>query len=54
MFVQFSDSTETTVVSVFAGAQDPEVYPNQGEIDVTDARYVAFVNSHPSIAPIVA
>lgn len=45
MFVQFSDSTQLSVVGVFANAQNPTIYPNQGEIDISDARYAAFFNS---------
>jgi hypothetical protein len=48
--VQFSDATETTVVSVFANAQDPEVWPNQGEIADTDARYIQFISPAPTPA----
>ena len=43
MYVQFSDNTETTIVSVFANPQDPETFPNQGTVEETDARYVAFL-----------
>jgi hypothetical protein len=44
IFVQFADSTETAVVAAFACPQDATEYPYQGEIDDTDARYVAFAN----------
>jgi hypothetical protein len=30
---------------VFAGPQDQEVYPNQGEVSDDDARYLAFIAS---------
>jgi protein-disulfide isomerase-like protein with CxxC motif len=43
VFVQFNDVSKTAVVSVFACAQDPEVYPNFEEIGDDDARYLAFV-----------
>lgn len=43
-FVQFSDSTETKIVSVFACQQDSDEYPNQGEVDQNDARYLTFIN----------
>ena len=41
--VQFKDSTETTIIAAFAGAQDPTAFPNQAEISETEARYLAFV-----------
>jgi hypothetical protein len=41
--VQFSDASKTKIVSAFCGPQDPEFYPNQGEIDSDDARYVSFI-----------
>lgn len=44
VFVQFADSTETAVVASFACPQDTTKYPYQGEIDDTDARYVAFAD----------
>jgi hypothetical protein len=43
-FVQFTDSTSTKVLSVFACAQDADAYPNQGEIDSSDVRYLTFLN----------
>jgi hypothetical protein len=42
IFVQFSDGTETTIVSVFANAQDPATFPNQAEIASSDSRYESF------------
>ncbi|WP_454825408.1 hypothetical protein [Paraburkholderia xenovorans] len=48
--VQFLDESDSTIVAVFAGPQDSSVYPNQGTIDVSDSRYVAFFNSIPEIA----
>ena len=41
--VQFKDSTEAVIIAVFACAQDATAYPNQAEIEETDARYVAFI-----------
>lgn len=43
-YIQFSDETETKIVSVFGGPQDPNVYPNQGEIEDTDQRYLDYFN----------
>lgn len=51
IYVQFSDNSETTVVSVFGNAQDPAVFPNQGEIADTDSRYLAFL--HPAPTPAI-
>lgn len=42
MYVQFSDSAQTKIISVFSCPQDPAIYPNQAEVDATDERYVAF------------
>lgn len=44
VFVQFSDASESTVISVFAGPQDPGAYPFQAELEDADARYLAFIN----------
>lgn len=40
--VQFADSTQAVIISYFAGPQDPDVWPNQGVIDASDARWAAF------------
>lgn len=42
-FVQFEDDSETKIIRVFAGPQDPEWYPNQSKIDEYDERYTSFV-----------
>ena len=49
--VQFKDSAQTAIIAVFAGPQDPVEFPNQAEIDESDARYQAFVGqiSGPAI-----
>lgn len=45
MFVQFSNDQKTEVVAIFANEQpDKEIYPNQGEIEDDDPRYLTFVN----------
>ncbi|WP_236237714.1 hypothetical protein [Pseudomonas faucium] len=44
MFVQFSDSTQSEIVSVFAEPQDNEVFPFQGEVEDSDERYCVFLN----------
>ena len=43
VFVQFSDSSQTKVQTVFGCAQDHAAWPNQGEIEDTDNRYLAFI-----------
>lgn len=45
MFVQFDDANLNTVQSVFSCRQDDDAYPNQGEIDESDERYIKFVDS---------
>lgn len=40
--VQFNDGTKTVIVASFGCPQDPEVFPNQGEVDNDDPRYLAF------------
>jgi hypothetical protein len=47
VFVPFSDATEAKILSVFACAQDPSVWPNQGQVDDDDPRLVAFQNDLP-------
>ena len=42
--VQFSDATEKVVIAFFACPQDPDAYPNQGQIDDSDPMYLAFLN----------
>lgn len=46
--VQFSDATESTIVSYFAGPQDPQVFPNQGQVDTSDSRWKTFFDSLPA------
>lgn len=45
--VQFDDSSETKICSYFSNPQDPDVYQNQGVIDLGDSRYKAFYESMP-------
>jgi len=44
VFIQFSDATESKIIATFSCPQDFGVYLNQGEIDVFDPRYTAFLN----------
>lgn len=47
MYVQFSDATETTVVGVFGGPQDPQYHSNLGEVEDDDQRYLDYINPPP-------
>lgn len=40
--VQFSDSTEATIVSYFGSPQDSDVYANYAEIGTSDARWKTY------------
>lgn len=48
IYVQFADSSESAIVSVFCNEQDPAVWPNQGVIPSSDARWATFYNAQPS------
>ena len=48
-FIQFSDSTETAIISVVGCMQDPSVYANLGQIDMADPRYIAFMYPEQTI-----
>lgn len=48
LYVQFSDATETVIVSFFACPQDPKVWPNQGSIETNDARWKTYYDSQPT------
>ncbi|HIE4193436.1 MULTISPECIES: hypothetical protein [Burkholderia] len=50
IYVQFTDSAETDVSSVFPCPQDEDLYPNQGEMETSDARYKAFFESLPAVS----
>lgn len=54
VFVQFSDSTETSIVASFGCPQDPAVHPNQATIDSEDARYQTFINPPPQPPSVVS
>ncbi len=40
--VQFSDSSESVIITVFCSPQDPEYWENLGEVDDDDPRYIDF------------
>ncbi|AKP34897.1 hypothetical protein [Yersinia aleksiciae] len=42
MLVQFSDSKKTQIIAYMAGPQDPDDFPNQGEVEVDDPKWVVF------------
>jgi hypothetical protein len=43
--VQFSDSTQATIIAYFSSPQDPSEYANLGTVDTSDARWKTFYNS---------
>jgi hypothetical protein len=45
--VLFTDSTKTVVQGYFGSPQDPEAWPNQGQIDTSDPLWEAYYNSLP-------
>lgn len=47
IFVQFSDASQTAIVSYFGSPQDPAAYQNQGSIEPTDARWKTFYDALP-------
>lgn len=50
--VQFSDSSESTIISYFSSPQDPEVWPNTGTVETTDARWKTYYEAQsPNIQP---
>jgi hypothetical protein len=48
--VNFSDSTQTTIVAFFGCTQDASIFPNQGTVDASDARWKAFYEAQPIYA----
>jgi hypothetical protein len=47
LYVQFEDSSSTKIISYFGCPQDPDVWPNQGEVTLSDARWSAYYDSIP-------
>jgi hypothetical protein len=45
--VQFSDSSEAAIKAIFCGPQDASYFPNQGNVDATDARWKTYYESLP-------
>lgn len=48
--VQFSDDKQTEIVSYFGAPQDPDDFPDQGEITTTDARWKAYYDKQSPVA----
>jgi hypothetical protein len=46
--VEYSDGTETTVTGFFGSTQDPEVFPNQGTLETSDARWKTYYEAQPA------
>lgn len=46
--VQFSDSTETRIVSYFASPQIDSVFANLGTVDTSDPRWLTFYDALPA------
>ena len=54
IFVQFKDSSQSEVSSIFGCPQYPEACPNQGVIDENDPRYLAFVAGSVPPVPVLS
>ena len=48
IYVQFSDSAESEIVTYFGGAQDPDVYQNLGVVVSSDPRWKTFYEALPA------
>lgn len=48
IYVQFSDSQQTAVIASFSCSQDDAAYPNQGIVEDSDPRYLAYINPQPT------
>lgn len=44
VIVTFQDATEAVVTGYYASPQDPDLYPNLGEIEDDDPRYLSYAN----------
>lgn len=45
--VQFADETEQTIISFFSVVQNPQTFPNQGQVEADDPRWAEFYHSIP-------
>lgn len=50
IFVQLSDESENSIISVFGCQQDSSAYPNQGKVETTDTRYLDYLSAMPPFA----
>lgn len=48
IYVQYADSTEKEIIGYFGSPQDVVVFPNQGIVDASDARWATFYATIPS------
>lgn len=58
IYVQFSDSEESSIAAVFCCPQDADLYPNQGQVEETDPRFSEYLEkmiplNHQAEAPFV-
>jgi hypothetical protein len=49
LYIQFTDATQTAIISYFACQQDPSVWENLGQVDSNDARWKTFYDSQPAV-----
>jgi hypothetical protein len=47
--VQFSDADKTEIVAVFSCPQDPEIFPNQGQVDLSDPMWEKYYSEQPAM-----
>lgn len=52
MFVQFDSSEESKIIAAFCGPQDPDCYPNQGQVEDADQRYMDYINPPVNIVAV--
>lgn len=48
VYVQFSDSTETAIITAFDGPQDSDIYANLGTVDTSDTSWKSFYDAMTS------
>lgn len=44
IYVQFYDPSQEKIINAFSSPQDETVWPNMGEVEEDDQRYIAFIN----------
>lgn len=50
IYVQFSDESESDIVSLFGNPQDEKFWPHQGIVDSSDTRYKLYYDNMTEIA----